>query len=45
MRRPATYPWQTAYMFAILETDESKVRSRLYEAIDAVERRRLQAIS
>jgi hypothetical protein len=45
MRRPATHPWQMAYVFAILETDESKVRSRLYEAIDAVERRRLQAIS
>jgi hypothetical protein len=45
MRRPATYPWQTAYMFDILETDESKVRSRLYEAIDAVERRRLVSVN
>ena len=45
MRRPATYPWQTAYMFAILETDESKGRSRLYEAIDAVERRRLVSVN
>jgi hypothetical protein len=27
MRRPVTYPWQAAYVFAILDTDESKMRS------------------
>jgi hypothetical protein len=41
MRRPATYPWQTACVFAILETDESKMHGRLYEAIAAIEQRRL----
>jgi hypothetical protein len=45
MRRPATYPWQMAYVFAILETDESTMRSRLYEAIAAVEQRRLVPVN
>ena len=40
-RSPSTYPWQTAYVFAISETDEVKVRGRLSETITAVEQRRL----
>lgn len=41
IRRPATYPRQTAFELAILETDESKMHGRLYDAIAAVEQRRL----
>lgn len=44
MRNPPTYPWQMAFVFAILETDENKMRSRLYDAIAAIERRRLSPV-
>ena len=45
MRNPPNYPWQMTYVFAILETDENKMRSRLYDAIDAIERRRLSPVN
>jgi hypothetical protein len=40
MHSPETYPWQTPYMSAILETDEDQMRTRPYEAIAAIEQRR-----
>lgn len=45
MRNPPTYPWQMTYVFAILETEENKMRSRLYDAIAAIERRRLSPVN
>jgi hypothetical protein len=45
MYNPVTYPWQTACVFAILETDEVKMRRRLYEAIAAIEQRRLSQVN
>ena len=45
MYNPVTYPWQTAYVFAILETDEVKMRRLLYEAIAAIEHRRLSQVN
>jgi hypothetical protein len=45
MYNPVTYPWQTAYVFAILETDEVKMRRLLYEAIAAIEQRRLSQVN
>jgi hypothetical protein len=41
MKRLSTYPWQVAYVSAILETDDAKIIDRIYEAIAAIEQRRL----
>jgi hypothetical protein len=38
------YPWQAAYNAAILETDESAVPLRVYEALAAIEQRQLSRI-
>jgi hypothetical protein len=35
------YLWQTAYKAAILETDNAKILLRIYEALAAIEQRRL----
>ena len=40
-----TYPWQKAYKTAILETDDSRIPSRIYDAITAIEQRLRSPIS
>jgi hypothetical protein len=45
MNNPETYRWQTAYAFAILETDEAQIRSRIYEAIAAIDQGRLSPVN
>jgi hypothetical protein len=35
------YPWQAAYRAAILETDDAALSLRIYEALAAIEQRRL----
>ena len=35
------YMWQTAYNAAVLETDNGKIPLRIYEALAAIEQRRL----
>jgi hypothetical protein len=35
------YPWQAAYQAAILETDDAAISLRIYEALAAIEQRRL----
>jgi hypothetical protein len=44
MRNPEIYPWQAVFALAILETDDAQACSRIYEAIAAVEQRRLSPI-
>jgi hypothetical protein len=41
----ATYHWQAAYVSAILEIDDTRICSRIYEAIAAIERRRLTSVN
>jgi hypothetical protein len=36
-----TYSWQAAYKAAILETDNAAIPLRIYEALAAIEQRRL----
>ena len=38
------YGWQTVYVRAILETDNSLVTGRIYEALSAIEQRRLSRV-
>jgi hypothetical protein len=38
---PATYLWQTVYLAAVLETDSAAMPTRIYEAMAAIEQRRL----
>ena len=45
MSDSATYHWQAAYVPAILENDDSRICSRIYEAIAAIERRRLTSVN
>jgi hypothetical protein len=40
----ATYPWQTAYLSAVLETDNVAMPTRIYEALAAIEQRLLNPI-
>jgi hypothetical protein len=40
----ATYPWQTAYLSAVLETDNVAMPTRIYEALAAIEQRLLSPI-
>lgn len=40
-----THLWQTSYVSAILETDEDQLHGLLYEAIAAIEQRRLSAVT
>jgi hypothetical protein len=35
------YPWHAAYQTAILETDDAAISLRIYEALAAIEQRRL----
>jgi hypothetical protein len=35
------YPWQAAYQAAILETEDAALSLRIYEALAAIEQRRL----
>jgi hypothetical protein len=35
------YPWQAAYQAAVLETDDAAMSLRIYEALAAIEQRRL----
>jgi hypothetical protein len=44
MNIPATYLWQTAYLSAVLETDNAAMPTRIYEALAAIEQRRLNPV-
>jgi hypothetical protein len=39
MNNPENYPWQMAYVSAILETDKAKLIGRIAEARQAIEHR------
>jgi hypothetical protein len=39
------YSWEIPYLLAILETDERTMHSALYDAIAALEQRRLKPVS
>jgi hypothetical protein len=41
---PVTYLWQTVYLAAVLETDNSAMPTRIYEALAAIEQRLLSPI-
>ena len=41
---PATYLWQTVSFAAALETDNAAMPTRIYEALAAIEQRRLNPI-
>jgi hypothetical protein len=45
MKKLSTYPWRRIYVAAILETNEAEVAGRIYEAIAAMDQRRLQPLS
>jgi hypothetical protein len=38
------YSWQIDYIAALLETDETKLHRRLYEAVSAIEQRLLTPV-
>jgi hypothetical protein len=38
------YLWETAYRAAILETDNAAIPQRIYEALAAIEQRRLSTL-
>jgi hypothetical protein len=40
----AAYPWQESYLAALYETDRSLVMGRIYEALSAIEQRRLSPV-
>jgi hypothetical protein len=44
MNNLATYPWQTVYVSAVLETNPSLLANRVYEALSAIEQRLLSPI-
>ncbi len=44
MTNPETYGWQAVYVRAILETDDLLITGRIYEAISALEQRRLSPV-
>jgi hypothetical protein len=44
MKNPENYPWQTAYVSAVLETNKSKLVGRIAEARQAIEHRLLNPI-
>jgi hypothetical protein len=44
MTDPEVYGWQSAYGRAILETDDLLITARIYEAISAIEQRRLSPV-
>jgi hypothetical protein len=41
---PLTYLWQTVYLAAVLETDNTAMPARIYEALAAIEQRLLSPI-
>jgi hypothetical protein len=41
---PVTYLWQTVYLAAVLETDNTAMPARIYEALAAIEQRLLSPI-
>ena len=44
MTNPETYGWQTVCVRATLEKDDLLITERLYEAISAIEQRRLSPV-
>jgi hypothetical protein len=44
MKNPEIYGWQSVYVRAILETDNSLITGRIYEALSAIEQRRLSQV-
>jgi hypothetical protein len=44
MISPEIYGWQSVCARAILETDDSLITGRIYEAISAIEQRRLSPV-
>ena len=44
MNQPRTYLWLPAYLSAVLETDNALMPSRIYEALAAIEQRRLSPV-
>jgi hypothetical protein len=44
MTNPEIYGWQSVYVRAILETDDLLINERIYEAISALEQRRLSPV-
>ena len=44
VNNPENYPWQTAYVSAILETNKSKLIGRIAEARQSIEHRLLNPI-
>jgi hypothetical protein len=44
MTNPEIYGWQSVYVQALLETDDSLMTERIYEAISALEQRRLSPV-
>jgi hypothetical protein len=42
--RAESYAWQAPYIAAVLETDAARIRVHIYEAMTAIEERRLSAI-
>ena len=44
MTNPEIYSWQSVYVQALLETDDSLMTERIYEAISALEQRRLNPV-
>ena len=44
MTNPEIYGWQSVCIRAILETDDSLITGRIYEAISAIEQRRLSPV-
>ncbi len=44
MTNPEIYGWQLVYAQAILETDDLLITGRIYEAISAIEQRRLSPV-
>lgn len=44
MNQPRTYLWLSAYLSAVLETDNALLPTRIYEALAAIEQRLLSPI-
>jgi hypothetical protein len=44
MTNPETYRWQSVCVRAISETDNSLTTARIYEALSAIEQRRLSPV-
>jgi hypothetical protein len=44
MNQPGTYLWTPAYLCAVLETDNTLLSTRIYDALAAIEQRLLNPI-